>query len=45
MFQGYKEQLIFYVADITTDFDIILGQEWIKSHEGVLDCRVCQLRF
>lgn len=43
--RGYKERLTCYVADITTDFDIILGQDWIKGHDGVLDYRVFQLRF
>ena len=34
---GYNEQLTCYVADVNTVIDIILGEDWIRSHEGVLD--------
>ncbi len=43
--QGYKEQLTFLVADVATDFDVILGRDWIKAHDCVLDFPASQLRF
>ena len=41
----YSERLTVYVADLSSDWDPILGQSWLQPHHAVIDCHQGSVSF
>ena len=41
----YSERLTVYVADLASDWDLILGQSCLHSHHAVIDCHQSSVSF
>ena len=41
----YSERLTVYVADLASDWDLILGQSWLRPHHAVIDFHHDSVRF